>query len=73
MNNKLGFLKDLKMLLTQNKKRNRFLTMEEKRQLALNGEDVPICVAGDKKVKKYNVLIHKYIPNKNEDKRLNLK
>ena len=55
---------------------NRFiirLTIKEKRQLALNGEDVPICVAGDKKVKKYNVPIHKYIPNKNEDKRLNLK
>lgn len=61
-------LKLLKLFLLNLKKQNQnmFLTIKEKRELVLKGEDVPICVAGKSEVDKKGIVKHNSIYNKNK-------
>lgn len=59
---KLLFYKRIKQKVL----RNKFLTIEEKRELALKGEDVPLCT-GDTKKSRYSYGIapeERFIPGK---------
>ena len=58
------------MKRSSNMKNNRYLTMEEKRQLALEGKDVPLCTHNSKGFgnEKGIVKTLKYIPNKKDPK-----
>lgn len=49
MKSKLFLLREIRELLTHSKKRVKYLTVEEKREMALRGEEVPICIGHDSK------------------------
>ena len=69
---KLLFYKRIKQKVS----RNDFLTMEEKRELALKGEDVPLCISDSKKIRySFGVALEKrFIPGRTKDaKKLRLK
>lgn len=69
MNKKISLLRTIKdILISQNERK--FLTAEEKRQLALEGKNVPICIGETKDYfVDYIVPVHQYIPCKRKHKK----
>ena len=68
MNRKLSILKSFRNMISASEKQ-RFYTMEEKKEMALKGKDVPICVGTEKSITEYIVPMHQYIPSKANHKK----
>lgn len=47
----------------------RYLTIEEKREIALKGESVPICISSEEIITDYIVPMHRFIPSKRKHKK----
>lgn len=51
------------------KRKMRYLTIEEKREIALKGESVPICISSEEIITDYIVPMHRFIPSKRKHKK----
>ena len=63
MNKKIKFLKSLQNTIKKETPK-RYYTMEEKRQMILEGKQVPIYTSKEKVIRDFIVPIHQFIPSK---------